>query len=227
MACFRCVLWGRGGWLAEGEDHSRTKPLAGHQPCGFWPRPTSLARVCSAQPPWRRRRSDIVGCSTGTRGCCPHTRGDVSAWSCFLSFVLLFPLPPRPDVLDLLVDFSSSFANDIIGISIVFLMFLLPRAFGDLRITPGLPPLPLSITAVALGFWESSPWLPPPCTGQLGITCFSCLLFLFPAQSQLSVRDAAFPAEVCLFYLAVNSLFCFTHGNWGHGNHLFSAFRYH
>lgn len=48
MVCFQCVLWGRGGWFAEGEDHSRTKPLAGHQPCGFWPHSTSLSRICSA-----------------------------------------------------------------------------------------------------------------------------------------------------------------------------------
>lgn len=37
MACFRCVLWGRSSWLAEGEDHRRTKPLAGHQPRSFCP----------------------------------------------------------------------------------------------------------------------------------------------------------------------------------------------
>lgn len=55
MACFRCVLRGRGGWWAEGENHSRTKPLAGHQPRSFRPRPTSASRVRSARPPWRRR----------------------------------------------------------------------------------------------------------------------------------------------------------------------------
>lgn len=41
---------------------------------------------------------------------------------------------------------------------------------------------------------------------KLGITCFSSLLFFFPAQSQLSVNDAVFLADVSLFHLAVNSL---------------------
>lgn len=156
---------------------------------------------------------DIVGHGTGTRGCCPHSRRDAMARSRSLAFVFPLPLPPRPDVLDLLVDFSISLANDIIGISIVFLVFLLPCAFGDLSVMPGLPLFPLSITAAAFGFWESSPQLPRSRTGQLGITSFSSLLSVFPAESQLSVRDAAFPADVCLVYLAVNSLFRFTRGN--------------
>lgn len=109
----------------------------------------SLCRVCSAQPPWRRQRSDIAGHSAGTRRCCPRTHRDVSAWSCSLSLVLPFPLLPCPDVLDLLADISSSLANGIIGILIFFLVFLLPCAFGDFSITSGLLPHPLSITAAA------------------------------------------------------------------------------
>lgn len=109
----------------------------------------SLSRVCSVQPPWRRQQSDIVGHSTGTRHCCPCTDRDVSAWLCSLSLVLPFPLLPCPDVLDLLAGISIFLANGIIDILIVVLMFLLPCAFGDLSITSGILPHPLSITAAA------------------------------------------------------------------------------
>lgn len=46
----------------------------------------------------------------------------------------LFTLPPHPDVLDLLLDFSTSLANDIIGFSIVFLVFPVPHAFDSLSL---------------------------------------------------------------------------------------------
>lgn len=182
-----------------------------HQPRGFWPQPASLSPVCSAQPPWKRQQSDIGGHSTRTRGCCP-------------------PHPPTPPqgcvgmILLFILCFAVSFPSLCLcswsvggfqqlscqwyywHLNFFPLMFLLSCTFGDLSIVPGLPPFPVSITATVLGHWESSPWLLPFCTGQLGITCFSSLLFLSPAQSQLSVRSAAFPADVCLVYLAVNRL---------------------
>lgn len=176
MACFRGALWSRGGWCAKEEDHSRTNPFTGHQPHGFWP--TSLLAICSVRPLWRRQWSSVVGHSTGTRGYCLYTQRDVLAWVWYL-FVLPFPLPPCPDVLDLLVDFISSLANCIIDISIVFLMFPFPCAFGDLSIIPGLAMLPFSTAATALGFYKSSLQRSSSYTGQLR-RCEPLLIPSFP-----------------------------------------------
>lgn len=182
--------------MSRGRNHSRTKPWLDTSPAASGPsqrlHPESALVGLLGE-------DDIVGHGTGTRGCCPHSHRDALARSRSLAFVFPLPLPPCPDVLDLLVDFSSSLANDVIGISIVFLVFLLPRAFGDLGVMPGLPLLPLSITAAAFGFWESSPQLPRSRTGQLGITCFSSLLSVFPAVTALS-QGCCFPCR-CLLSL--------------------------
>lgn len=174
MACFRCALWGRGGWYAEGADHSRTNPFAGQQPHGFWP--TSLFATCSVQPLWRRQWSSIAGHSTRTRGCCLHTHRDVLAWSCYI-FVFLSLL-----VLKFLISWwisSASLAKCIIGISIVFLMFPFPCAFGNFSIIPALPMLPFPIAATALGFYKTSLQLSSSCIGQLR-RCEQLLIPPFP-----------------------------------------------
>lgn len=109
----------------------------------------------------------------------------------------LFRLPLRPDVLDLLLDFSTSLANDIIGFSIVFLMFLVPHAFDSLSLVSHhfhLQLLPLlsacGALPTALSFQHrpagnNSLLLPPfplPCTAtalRQGC-CFPCRCLLIP-----------------------------------------------
>lgn len=138
---------------------------------------------------------------------------------------ICFPLPPCPDALDLLVDFISSLANCIIGISIVFLMFPLLCAFGNLSIIPGLSKLPFSIAATALGFYKSSLQLPSSCTGQLR-RCEQPLIPHFSLSWTVTALSQG-SCFFCLFYLPVNSLFWFLHRNWGHGDDIFLLFRYH
>lgn len=101
-----------------------------------------------------------------------HTQGCVG----MILICICFPLPPCPDILSLLLDFISSLVNCIFVISIVFLTFPLPCAFGDLSIIPGLPMLPFSIAATALGF---SLQLPSSCTVQLR-RCEQLLIPPFP-----------------------------------------------
>lgn len=124
-------------------------------------------------------------------GATVYTLRDVLAWSWYL-IVSPFHLPPCPDVLDLLVDFISSLANGIIGISIVFLVFLLPCAFGDLIIIPGILMLPFSTAATVLGFYKSSLQLPSSCTGQLR----RCEQLLIP-PFRLSQTVTALSQECC------------------------------
>lgn len=104
-----------------------------------------------------------------------HTQRCVSIILIFTSF----PLPPCPDIPYLLVDLISSLANCIINISIVFLMFPFPYAFGNLSIIPGLPMFPFSVAATALDFYKSSLQLPSSCIVQLR-RCEQLLIPPFP-----------------------------------------------
>lgn len=120
MSCFRCVLRVRGGWL----DHNRTKPLADTSPVASDPSQHLCPRP--ALPSLHGKDGKVILVDTAqepgaaARPTPPPLPRDVLAWSCSLSYVLLFPFPRCAYVLDLLVDFSSSLASDIIGISNFF-----------------------------------------------------------------------------------------------------------
>lgn len=100
----------------------------------------------------------------------------------------LFPLPPHPDVLDLLLDFSTSLANDIIGFSIVFLVFPVPHAFDSLSLVSHHFHLQLYCHCSQLV--EHFPLLCFQHWAAASPPSFSSLL---PAQPQLSIRDG----DVC------------------------------
>lgn len=123
----------------------------------------------------------------------------------------LFPLPPHPDVLDLLLDFSTSLANDIIGFSIVFLVFPVPHAFDSLSLVSHHFHLQLYCHCSQLV--EHFPLL---CFQHWAAGNNLLLLPPFPLSflhSLSSPSGMEMSADVCLFHQAVNSLFCFTCGN--------------